>query len=104
MSALFYAVAAIVFSSIFQLVQVFPLERDLVIHERRGNAYSLNSYYFSRMLTDRLPLLVLPLIFSVIYYYMTNLRDGGDHFAKFLLMVYILFNTAQVFIPSQLTY
>eukprot|EP00002_Diphylleia_rotans_P022680 TRINITY_DN444_c0_g1_i2.p1 TRINITY_DN444_c0_g1~~TRINITY_DN444_c0_g1_i2.p1 ORF type:complete len:258 (-),score=46.74 TRINITY_DN444_c0_g1_i2:104-877(-) len=90
-----FCCTGITFATVGAVIQVFPLERNLILHERRSNAYSLHSYMLSRFVSDRPLLIVLPLLYSIVLYFLVNLRSGGEYFALFLLEIFMSFNNAQ---------
>eukprot|EP00002_Diphylleia_rotans_P026580 TRINITY_DN5305_c0_g1_i1.p1 TRINITY_DN5305_c0_g1~~TRINITY_DN5305_c0_g1_i1.p1 ORF type:complete len:188 (+),score=38.65 TRINITY_DN5305_c0_g1_i1:277-840(+) len=47
------------------------------------------------MITDRPMLLLIPLLFSIVCYFMVDLRSGGEYFGKFLLVMIIMHSIAQ---------
>lgn len=81
---------------LFTAIFSFPLERAMLMKERASDLYSLTAYFFARTLGD-LPLdLVLPSIFLVIVYFMTNLRRTAGAFLLSLISVYLFVIASQV--------
>ncbi|CAK9274523.1 unnamed protein product [Sphagnum jensenii] len=80
---------------LFTAIFSFPLERAMLMKERASDLYSLTAYFFARTLGD-LPLdLVLPSIFLIIVYFMTNLRRTAAAFLLSLISVYLFVIAAQ---------
>jgi len=81
---------------LFTAIFSFPLERAMLMKERASDLYSLTAYFFARTLGD-LPLdLVLPSIFLIIVYFMTNLRRTAGAFLLSVISVYLFVIAAQV--------
>ncbi|KAH9559455.1 hypothetical protein CY35_06G059200 [Sphagnum magellanicum] len=80
---------------LFTAIFSFPLERAMLMKERASDLYSLTAYFFARTLGD-LPLdLVLPSIFLIIVYFMTNLRRTAGAFLLSVISVYLFVIAAQ---------
>ncbi|QLG71364.1 hypothetical protein HG535_0B04040 [Zygotorulaspora mrakii] len=70
----------------------FALERIIFIKERSNNYYSPLAYYMSKILSDVLPLRVVPpVILALVVYPLVGLNMGEQAFFKFI-GVLILFN------------
>lgn len=81
---------------LFTAIFTFPQERAMLNKERASDLYRLSSYFMARTLGD-LPLdLVMPTIFVLIVYFMTNLRLTAAAFFLSLLTVYLNVVTSQV--------
>ena len=84
---------------LFTAIFTFPQERAMLNKERASDLYRLSSYFLARTLGD-LPLdLVMPTIFVLIVYFMTNLKLTGAAFFLTLLTIYLNVVTSQVCIP-----
>ncbi|CAM6047793.1 unnamed protein product [Sphagnum compactum] len=80
---------------LFTAIFSFPLERAMLMKERASDLYSLTAYFFARTLGD-LPLdLVLPSIFLIIVYFMTNLRRTAAAFLLSVISVYLFVIASQ---------
>ncbi|KAG9450051.1 hypothetical protein H6P81_010016 [Aristolochia fimbriata] len=78
------------FFPLFNAIFTFPQERLMLIKERSSGMYCLSSYYFARMVGDLPMELVLPIIFTVITYWMGGLKATATNF--FLTLLVILYN------------
>lgn len=80
---------------LFTAIFTFPQERAMLTKERASDLYRLSSYFMARTLGD-LPLdLVMPTIFVIIVYFMTNLELTFAAFFLTLLTVYLNVVTSQ---------
>jgi hypothetical protein len=81
---------------LFTAIFTFPQERAMLNKERASDLYRLSSYFMARTLGD-LPLdLVMPTIFVLIVYFMTNLKLTAAAFFLTLLTVFLNVVTSQV--------
>lgn len=70
----------------------FALERNIFIRERSNNYYSPFAYYISKILSDIIPLRVLPpILLTVIVYPMIGL-NMRNHAFFYCILILILFN------------
>lgn len=80
---------------LFTAIFTFPQERAMLNKERASDLYRLSSYFLARTLGD-LPLdLVMPTIFVLIVYFMTNLKLTAAAFFLTLLTVFLNVVTSQ---------
>jgi len=80
---------------LFTAIFTFPQERAMLNKERASDLYRLSSYFMARTLGD-LPLdLVMPAIFVVIVYFMTNLYLSAGAFFLTMLIVFLNVVTSQ---------
>lgn len=80
---------------LFTAIFTFPLERAMLAKERASDLYRLSAYFMARTLGD-LPLdLVMPCIFILIVYFMTNLRVTAAAFFLTTLTVFLDVVTSQ---------
>jgi hypothetical protein len=81
---------------LFTAIFTFPLERAMLAKERASDLYRLSAYFMARTLGD-LPLdLVMPCIFILLVYFMTNLRLTAAAFFLTTLTVFLDVITSQV--------
>lgn len=81
---------------LFTAIFTFPQERAMLMKERASDLYRLSSYFLARTLGD-LPLdLVMPTIFVLMVYFMTNLYLSAGAFFLTLLTVFLNVVTSQV--------
>lgn len=70
------------FMTLFQGMMQFLPERTIMLKERAGGSYHLSAYFLSKTLSETPVRLLLPLIYLIISYPMTNLNpDIGIFFA-----------------------
>jgi len=80
---------------LFTAIFTFPQERAMLMKERASDLYRLSSYFLARTLGD-LPLdLVMPTIFVLMVYFMTNLYLSAAAFFFTLLTVFLNVVTSQ---------
>lgn len=81
---------------LFTAIFTFPQERAMLAKERASDLYRLSAYFLARTLGD-LPLdLVMPTIFVLIVYFMTDMYLSAAAFFLTLLTVYLNVITSQV--------
>jgi hypothetical protein len=81
---------------LFTAIFTFPLERAMLAKERASDLYRLSAYFMARTLGD-LPLdLVMPSLFLLIVYFMTNLHLSAAAFFFTTLTVFLDVVTSQV--------
>jgi hypothetical protein len=81
---------------LFTAIFTFPLERAMLAKERASDLYRLSAYFMARTLGD-LPLdLVMPCLFILLVYFMTNLRVTAAAFFLTTLTVFLDVVTSQV--------
>lgn len=74
----------VLFSSIF----TFPVEKEIMLKERKSGMYRLSSYYCATMITDVPLALLYPLLYVVISYWMAGLKKSAD-FVLFILVIFL---------------
>ncbi|CAD5118409.1 DgyrCDS7118 [Dimorphilus gyrociliatus] len=68
-------------------IELFIKERPIFIHENAGGFYRVSSYFFSKIISDILPLRIVPtIVFLVITYWMVGFQKSADGFFYFLLI------------------
>ena len=74
-------------------MQTFPIEMQIFYRDHQNGIYRVLSYYLSKSLVE-LPLhIILPCVFTLIYYWMSNLNPNID---RFFIWLFISVITAQV--------
>eukprot|EP00037_Helgoeca_nana_P002708 m.35651 g.35651 ORF g.35651 m.35651 type:complete len:705 (+) comp12791_c0_seq2:79-2193(+) len=92
---LFFALIGNVFPSLTGSVMLFHSEKRVFNRERRGGAYRVSSYFFSKSTTD-MPVAVLPVfVYFGISYFMVGLVQEVDVFFKSLLMLVAVVTSGQ---------
>jgi len=76
------------FAGVFNVIFVYPLERNVVLKERASATYRVSSYLVSKTMSE-LPRTVLQVLFFVtLIYWMVGLRaDAGAFFVAFYLVL-----------------
>ncbi|XP_075400144.1 broad substrate specificity ATP-binding cassette transporter ABCG2 [Tenrec ecaudatus] len=84
---LFFLVTNQCFSSI-SVVELFVVEKKLFIHEYISGYYRVSTYFFGKLLSDLLPMRMLPsVIFTCIIYFLLGLKPTA---AAFFVMMFTL--------------
>ncbi|KAK5584609.1 hypothetical protein RB653_006223 [Dictyostelium firmibasis] len=83
--AMFFMTALLSFGSITSL-DLFYNDRIIFIRERANGFYRTSAYFLAKVVTDIIPMRVIPpIILGSICYYMIGLRPGILHFIYFLI-------------------
>jgi len=86
--SLFFIIVNGAMGSMLRLVNTFPPERPVFLRESRNRMYSTLSYFFAKTVTDLPFLILLPVLFTAISYWMIGYKtDGG---------IYIMFNVVMM--------
>ncbi|KAK3256822.1 hypothetical protein CYMTET_34063 [Cymbomonas tetramitiformis] len=81
---LFFQAMNQAFGSTIGISQVIPRQLQIVWRERASNMYNVLPYYCATMFIT-IPLEFLPqIVYTLVIYFMTNLRNGWDHFFIYL--------------------
>ncbi|XP_003414134.1 broad substrate specificity ATP-binding cassette transporter ABCG2 isoform X1 [Loxodonta africana] len=81
---LFFLTTNQCFSSV-SAVELFVIEKKLFIHEYISGYYRVSSYFFGKLLSDLLPMRMLPsIIFTCIIYFLLGLKPTAEAF--FIMM------------------
>jgi len=105
MGSLFFMCALLSFSSITS-IDLFFSERLLFLRERANGCYRTSSYFLAKVVSDLLPMRVLPpLIMGSIVYYMVGFNPYYMHFLYFLaaLILVSVTSAAMCFVISSVT-
>mmetsp|Transcript_7961 Transcript_7961/g.16721 ORF Transcript_7961/g.16721 Transcript_7961/m.16721 type:complete len:650 (+) Transcript_7961:1231-3180(+) len=76
-------------------VNVFAMERTLLKRERAKKMYRVLSYFLAKTVSDMTNNVLLPVLYTMIVYWMANLRPTVTAYCKFSLTYYLIFSTAQ---------
>ena len=66
-------------------VASFPLDRSLLNKERQSRSYRLSSYFIAKQLAELPLVLVAPLFFTTLVYWVGNLMDDFGRFVAHLV-------------------
>eukprot|EP01132_Coremiostelium_polycephalum_P008411 gene8411-10328_t len=92
--SLFFIIALLSFGSITSL-DLFYNDRIIFIRERANGYYRTSSYFLAKVISDIIPMRVLPpIMLGSICYYMIGLRPGILHFIYFLISLVLTSTTA----------
>ncbi|EGG13290.1 ABC transporter G family protein [Cavenderia fasciculata] len=92
--SMFFMIALLSFGSITSL-DLFYHDRIIFIRERANGYYRTSSYFLAKVLTDLIPMRVIPpIILGSICYYMIGFRSGINHFIYFLISLVLTSSTA----------
>jgi ABC-type multidrug transport system ATPase subunit len=83
-AALFFCIIHQGFVASLQGTHTFPLERNIMIRERKVGTYYLSSYYISKIVSDFLIQIIHPIIFTSIVYYNIGFQPSIDKFFIFM--------------------
>nr|XP_021484087.1 ATP-binding cassette sub-family G member 2-like [Meriones unguiculatus] len=88
---LFFLTTNQCFSSV-SAVELFVVEKKLFIHEYIGGYYRVSSYFFGKLISDLLPMRLLPsVIYTCIVYFMLGLKKKVE---AFFIMMFTLIMVA----------
>ncbi|KAM5282641.1 broad substrate specificity ATP-binding cassette transporter ABCG2-like isoform 1-T2 [Hipposideros larvatus] len=88
---LFFLTTNQCFSSV-SAVELFVVEKKLFIHEYISGYYRVSSYFFGKLLSDLLPMRMLPsIIFTCITYFLLGLKPAVE---SFFIMMFTLMMVA----------
>lgn len=79
----FFAMTFWVFDSLFGALMAFPSEREVVFKERSSGSYQLSAYFLAKTVSEAPIRLVLPCLYILISYWMSNMRNDAGAFFGF---------------------
>ncbi|EDS38498.1 abc transporter [Culex quinquefasciatus] len=77
------SLALVVFINAVAVVLSFPMEITVLTREYQANCYSIAAYYFAKLATDFVPMIIGNACFHAITYYMTGQPVELDRFLRF---------------------
>nr|XP_039263394.1 protein white-like [Styela clava] len=95
--ALFLVAINLTFSYVFGVINAFPTEIPLFRREHFNGMYSTAAYFFSKNVAELPMYIILPLIYSVIVYFMLGLYPGAAEFFVFYGICLLLVSTCVSF-------
>ncbi|KZW00496.1 P-loop containing nucleoside triphosphate hydrolase protein [Exidia glandulosa HHB12029] len=94
LSVHFFSVAFLGFMSVAG-IPAFLEERHVFMRERLNGLYGVGPYVVSNSLASAPFLFICSLVFTIISYWSIGLHPGGEHFFKFLAVLYLAVYTAE---------
>mmetsp|Transcript_3106 Transcript_3106/g.7465 ORF Transcript_3106/g.7465 Transcript_3106/m.7465 type:complete len:715 (+) Transcript_3106:70-2214(+) len=88
--ALFFSVIHNMFNPVFPIASTFPLERDVVIKERMSRTYTIGPYFITKAVTELPRAALVVMVFTVISYFMVDLRPGAHYFFVHYLFLLLI--------------
>ncbi|EAR86642.1 ABC-2 family transporter protein (macronuclear) [Tetrahymena thermophila SB210] len=82
---LFFLCMVMHMNSTLPIVLTIPNERPVFLKEENSKLYAVSPYFFSKLIVESSMVILLPIIFTSICYYMTDLTKGFDNFCFFVL-------------------
>lgn len=93
--ALFFIVVNQAMGGLMNVLVMFPTERLVFIREHSTGAFSTVTYYLAKTVADFPFMVVFPMIFSVITYWMVGLRADADRFFIYMACLIVVTLAAQ---------
>ncbi|XP_044009631.1 protein scarlet-like isoform X1 [Aphidius gifuensis] len=91
---IFILVAENTFSPMYATLSLFPQELPLFLREYRAGMYSTHLYYISRIISLTPGLVLEPMIFTIIIYWLAGLRNSFESFLLTLLVTVFTMNVS----------
>jgi len=92
--SMFFMIALLSFGSITSL-DLFYNDRIIFIRERANGAYRTSSYFLAKVISDIIPMRVIPpILMGSICYFLIGFRPGALHFIYFLISLVLTSTTA----------
>lgn len=73
------------FNSLLPIVLTIPTERVVFLKEENSKMYSVLAYYLSKLIVESFMVVIVPLIYNCICYYIIGLNSNFENFLFFLL-------------------
>lgn len=87
--AFFYLGVSAFMSSLSPVILTFPMEKAVFLKEQSSKMYSVAAYYLSRNVVEIPYLLIIPMITSIIVYWMMDLTSTPGNFFIFYLFMFL---------------
>mmetsp|Transcript_29499 Transcript_29499/g.38013 ORF Transcript_29499/g.38013 Transcript_29499/m.38013 type:complete len:549 (-) Transcript_29499:685-2331(-) len=79
----FFAMTYWIFDSMFEAMMAFPAERLIMEKERNSGSYHLSAYFLAKTFSEAPCRLLMPAIYIIISYFMSNMRLKFESFIGF---------------------
>eukprot|EP01101_Sappina_pedata_P007681 TRINITY_DN4104_c0_g1_i1.p1 TRINITY_DN4104_c0_g1~~TRINITY_DN4104_c0_g1_i1.p1 ORF type:complete len:651 (-),score=161.15 TRINITY_DN4104_c0_g1_i1:9-1961(-) len=90
MGVLFFGVTSCFMPFLMNILTTYPMERMVFNKEYSSGAYGTLSYFIAKLIADFPLNVTLPMIFSIIFYFMVGLRTEADCFFIFYTAIMIV--------------
>eukprot|EP00668_Euglena_longa_P010990 GGOE01013334.1.p1 GENE.GGOE01013334.1~~GGOE01013334.1.p1 ORF type:complete len:710 (-),score=241.62 GGOE01013334.1:918-2837(-) len=94
LGAIFFTLMNQTMPSLMGIVHTFPAEKAVLNREHANGMYGIFPYYFSKFSSELPFQILLPVIFSSIFYWLVNLNPGVGQFFIFMGIIILLNMTA----------
>lgn len=92
--ALFFISMNIAFNAIQNVILIFPDERPVFLREVNNNMYRVSPYFWAKIFSELPFSIVTPSLFGVIVYYAIGFTPDFWIFARFLLILILIYNAS----------
>eukprot|EP00667_Euglena_gracilis_P001372 EG_transcript_1372 len=92
--AIFFTLINQTMPALMGIVHTFPAEKAVLNREHRNGLYNIFPYYLSKFASELPFQILLPMIFSSIFYWLVNLNPGVGQFFLFMGIIILLNVTA----------
>lgn len=75
-SYFFFTMTFWVFSAMYGAIFTFPMERSIILKERKSGSYYLSAYFLAKTTSEAPTLLTLPTVYMTISYWMANVNSS----------------------------
>ena len=90
MGALFFFAINQTMLNFMGTVTVFSDERPVFLREQANKVYSVFPYYITKVMVDMPPMIIVPMILSLITYWGVGFENTAEQFFKFYLISFLL--------------
>jgi len=87
---LFFVCITSLTTAMVPITVVFPMERMVFLKEENSRLYSVGAYFLSRNAIEVPYLVVMPLLFSLIFYWMIKLSSSARQFFIFYSIIFLI--------------
>ncbi|EGR30734.1 hypothetical protein IMG5_124460 [Ichthyophthirius multifiliis] len=84
---MFFISIAIFLNIMITYVQLFPKERNLFLKEENSNTYRVYSYFYGKLIVEIPYVILYPILFNSIIYWLTSQRTEGFGISCLILVV-----------------
>ncbi|KAL4474935.1 hypothetical protein ABPG74_001631 [Tetrahymena malaccensis] len=84
--ALFFLGMVMHMNTLLPIVLTIPSERPVFTKEENAKLYAVSAYFFSKLIVESIMIILLPIIYGSICYYMIGLNPGFGNFCFFIFI------------------